>query len=58
MKRKCVYCNKLKEISFDVKPPICNECFEIIKHEKHYLIKLIILMLIIIIVFILSLFIT
>ena len=58
IKRKCIYCNKIKEIHFEKNPPICDDCLRLIKHDKHYLIKLIILMIIILIIFILSLLIT
>ena len=56
LKRKCIYCNEVKLIHIDKNPPICDGCFEKIKHDKHYVIKLLILILIIIIIFLLSLF--
>ncbi len=58
IKRKCSYCNQVKLIHIDKRPPVCGDCLEIIKHDKHYLIKLLILIIIIFFIFIISLFIT
>ena len=55
LKRKCIYCNEVKPINVDKKPPICDDCFKKIKHDKHYVIKLLILIVIILIIFIMSL---
>ena len=56
LKRKCIYCNQIKQIHIDKNPPICDECFREIQSDKHYVIKLLILILIIILSFLLSLF--
>ena len=58
LKRKCSHCNQIKLIHIDKNPPICEECLVKIKHNKEYLIKLIILIIIIILVFRLSIFIS
>lgn len=55
LKRKCSYCNQVKIINVDKKPPICGECLEKNKHDEHYIIKLIILIIIILFILILSL---
>ena len=57
LKRRCVYCNEVKLIHFEKKPPICDGCLEKIKHDKYYVIKLIVLIMIILIIFLLSIFI-
>ncbi len=55
LKRKCVYCNELKEIHIDKRPPICDDCYKRIQSDKHYVIKLLMLIIIIILIFLLSL---
>ena len=57
IKRKCVYCDQIKLIAFHKNPPVCEECFTKIQHDRHYVIKLVILLAIIVLIFIASIFI-